>query len=87
MEEKFTQYIEVKFLSDGKQGTSEVVCTAYADKIKQCLKNPDKFLKGFHYFIRKKNFQTFVPPSSGLKDALVIPRNENKEVQYYILLL
>ena len=60
---------------------SGVICAAYADKIKQRLKNPDKFSKGFRYFVRKKNFLTFELPSLGLKDVLVIPRSENKEAQ------
>ena len=46
MEGKFTQYIEAKFPSDGKRGTSGVIHAAYADKIKQCiLKIPTIFQK------------------------------------------
>ena len=80
MEERFTQYIEAKFPADGKRGTSGVIHAAYAEKIKQCLKNPDKFSKGFRFFVREKNFRTFELPSLGLKDVLVIPRSKNKEV-------
>ena len=56
MEEKFAQYIEAKFPSDGKCRTSGVIHAAYADKIKQCRKDPEKFPKEFHYFVRKKIF-------------------------------
>ena len=84
MEEKFTKYIEAKFPCDGKRGTSGVIRAAYADKIKQYLKNPKKFAKEFCYFVRKKNFRTFELPSLGLKDVLVIPRSENKEAQINI---
>ena len=48
MEENFTQYIEIKFPSDGKRGTSGVIHAAYADKIKQCIKNLNNFPKEFH---------------------------------------
>ena len=86
MEEKFIQYIEAKFPSDGKRGTSGVIHVAYADKIKQCLKNPNNFSKEFRFFVRKKKFRTFELPSLGLKDVLVIPRSENKEVQFNIII-
>ena len=53
MEEEFTHavatYTEAKFPSDGKRGTSGVIHAAYAEKIKKCLKNPNKFPK--HYNI------------------------------------
>ena len=72
MKEMFTQYIEDKFPSDGKHGTSVVIHAAYAGKIKQCLKDPKKFPKEFLYLVRKKNFQTFELPSLGLKDVFLI---------------
>ena len=56
MEEKFTPYIEAKFPSYGERGTSGVIHAAYADKIKQYLKDPEKFPKEFRYFVRKKFF-------------------------------
>ena len=86
IEEKFAQYIKAKFPSDGKRGSSGVIHAAYADKIKQCLKDPEKFPKEFRYFVRKKNFRTFELPSLGLKDVLVIPRSENKEVSTVIFI-
>ena len=77
MEEKFTEYIEAKFPCDGKRGTSGAIRAAYADKIKQCLKNP---AKEFRYFVRKKKIRTFELPSLGLKDVLVIPRKQRGTV-------
>ena len=56
MEEKFAQYIKAKFPSDGKHRTSGIIHAAYADQIKQCLKDPKKFPKEFRYFVRKKIF-------------------------------
>ena len=50
MEEKFTQYIEAKFLSDGKRGTSGVVHAVYADKMKQCLKNPNSSFQNIRIY-------------------------------------
>ena len=84
MEQKFTEYVEAKFPSDGKRGTSGAHA-AYANKIKQCLKNAENFRKEFRYFVRKKNFRTFELPSLGLKDVLVIPRSENKKVKLLAL--
>ena len=85
MEQKFSEYVEAKFPSDGERGTSGVIHAAYANKIKQCLKNPENFPKEFRYFVRKKNFRYFELPSLGLKDVLVTPRSENKEVQLLAL--
>ena len=82
MEEKFNQYIDARFPPGGKRGTSGVIHAAFAEQIKQCIKNPgsDQFTKEFRYFVKKKKFRTFELPSLGIKNVLVIPRSENKEV-------
>ena len=66
MEEKSTQYIEAKFPSDGKRGTSGVKHAAYAHKIKQCIKNPENFPKEFRYFVERK-FSNFLAAISRIK--------------------
>ena len=51
MEGNFTQYIEEKFPSDGKHGTSGVIDAAYQTKSSSVLKIPTIFQKNFINYV------------------------------------
>lgn len=85
MEERFEEHFRKKFPPDQKRGTSGVIHSAFGEKIKNCLKNPELFSKEFRHYVKKKKFRVFEIPSIGLKDVLVLPRSESdKEVLHAI---
>ena len=76
----FEQYISSKFPSDGKRGTSGVLHAAFGEKVKSCLRDPSSVDKNFRFLVKKRGFQLLDLPSLGLKDVLVVARQEDKEV-------
>ena len=85
MEERFEEHVRKKFPPDQRRGTSGVIYSAFGEKIKNCLKNPELFSKEFRHYVKKKKFRVFEIPSIGLKDVLVLPRSESdKEVLHAI---
>ena len=80
MSSGFEAYISSKFPSDGKRGTSGVLHAAFGEKVKRCLCDPSSVDKNFRFLVKKRGFQLLDLPSLGLKDVLVVPRQEDKEV-------
>ena len=79
----FEQYISSKFPNDGnsKRGTSGVLHAAFGEKVKSCLRDPSSVDKNFRFLVKKRGFQLLDLPSLGLKDVLVVARQED-EVSY-----
>ena len=76
----FEVYISSKFPNDGKRGTSGVLHAAFGEKVKSCLRDPSSVDKNFRFLVKKRGFQLLDLPSLGLKDVLVVARQDDKEV-------
>ena len=81
VEETFSKYLADKFPNAAKRGISGVINSAFGDRIKCCLNDPGlPEEKTWHFFVKKHGFKLLNVPSLGMKDVLVAPVKDEKEV-------
>ena len=82
-DESFLCYLESTFPPDAKRSRSAVIRKALAKRIVNHLKGLEHGDKAFRHFVKKSCFQLLDLPSMGIRDALVVKLNQEKQVRTY----
>jgi len=83
MEKKaFEEYVSASFPEDKKRNRSALVHRKLRDRIVSFLKGSfaEEADKAFRHYVKKKGFKLIDFPEAGIRDALVVPIEENKQV-------